>query len=159
MSEKITAEEYQRLYANKLKKALVTKWPTPKKKVEGTRVYIKPLSVNEAWKGRRMKTDKYIEYSKAVLECLPKVYLPRPLLAVHYHFGLSSKSSDWDNCIKEWQDLLSVHYGFNDNEIMVGIVSKEYVKKGYEFAEFTFIESKEQFIEISSKISNYKLWL
>ena len=37
---------------------------------EENKIFIKPLSVNECWKGKRYKTDKYSNYEDAMLDCL-----------------------------------------------------------------------------------------
>ena len=39
---------------------------------------IKPLSVNEAWQGRRYKTPKYKQYQETLLWLLPKIKIPKP---------------------------------------------------------------------------------
>ena len=101
-----------------------------------TRINIKPLSVNEAWQGRRFKTDKYKSYENTVLWLLPKIKLPKPPYEIHLKFGFSSKASDWDNPIKPTQDILSKKYGFDDKHIRKGVVETELVKRGEEYFEF-----------------------
>lgn len=102
-----------------------------------TRLPIKPLSVNDAWKGRRYKTDKYRAYEMELLYRLPKIVLPPPPYEVTYRFGFSSASSDNDNPVKLFQDILSKKYKFNDNLIKRTIIESDYVKKGQEFVEFS----------------------
>ena len=102
-----------------------------------TRLPIKPLSVNDAWKGRRYKTDKYIAYEMELLYRLPKIVLPPPPYEVTYRFGFSSVSSDNDNPVKPFQDVLSKKYKFNDKLIKRTIIESDYVKKGQEFVEFS----------------------
>lgn len=102
-----------------------------------TRLSIKPLSVNDAWKGRRYKTDKYRAYEMELLYRLPKIVLPPPPYEVTYRFGFSSASSDNDNPVKLFQDILSKKYKFNDNLIKRTIIESDYVKKGQEFVEFS----------------------
>jgi len=41
---------------------------------------IKPLSVNEAWRGRRFKTPKYSKYISDLLFILPKIDIPEGYL-------------------------------------------------------------------------------
>ncbi len=101
-----------------------------------TRINIKPLSVNEAWQGRRFKTDKYIAYCKLVTYMLPKIDIPEAPFEVFYNFGFSSASSDWDNPIKPIQDILAKKYVFNDKLIKRAVVETEQVKKGQEYFEF-----------------------
>ena len=94
---------------------------------------IKPLSVNEAWKGRRFKTPAYKSYEKDVLHKLPDGDLPVPPYRVHYEFGFSNKASDIDNPVKLLQDILQMKYKFDDNLIYEMHVKKVIVKKGEEY--------------------------
>lgn len=104
------------------------------------KVNIKPLSVNEAFKGRRFKTPKYKEFQDKVFAVLPAIELPHPPYSIFLKFGFSSKASDWDNPIKSVQDCLSKHYKFNDKLIRKGEVHTEIVAKGKEYFIFS-IES------------------
>lgn len=101
-----------------------------------TRINIKPLSVNEAFKGRRFHTKEHKLWSAKVLKVLPNIIIPKPPYEIYLKFGFSSKSSDWDNCIKQVQDSLSEKYKFNDKLIRRGIVDTEIVPKGKEYFEF-----------------------
>lgn len=100
------------------------------------RVDIKPLSVNEAWKGKRFKTLAYKKYEINLLLMLPKIVLPPPPYIVHFRFGFSSSLSDWDNPIKPTQDVLAKKYGFNDKLIKRAIIDTDLVEKGKEYFEF-----------------------
>lgn len=100
------------------------------------RLEVKPLSVNEAWQGKRFKTDAYKKYEKLVLFLLPKIKIPDGPLKISFTFGFSSSASDWDNPIKPLQDILQKKYGFNDKEVIEAVVKKVKVKKGKEFFEF-----------------------
>lgn len=100
------------------------------------RIDIKPMSVNEAWQGRRYKTPKYKEYRKDVLWLLPKCEIPKGDLHIDLSFGVSSKLADWDNPIKPFVDILQEKYDFNDKRIVSACVKKELVKKGEEYIEF-----------------------
>lgn len=104
------------------------------------RINIKPLSVNEAWKGRRFKTDEYKVYERAMLYLLPQMNTPKEALKISIVFGFSSSGSDIDNCLKPFLDCLQKKYAINDNRIYELNVKKEIVKKGSEFIKF-FIES------------------
>jgi len=103
------------------------------------RIDIKPLSVNKAWKGRRFKTDDYKQYEHDVLWLLPKINIPEPPFEIRFQFGFSSKSADWDNPVKLFQDILSKKYGFNDKLIRRAVVDIEIVKKGKEYVEFDIL--------------------
>lgn len=94
---------------------------------------IKPLSINEAWQGRRFKTNKYLTYEKECLLKMKTLTIPEGKLEVHYTFGFSSAASDIDNPIKAIQDILQKKYNFNDSRIYRMVVDKVVVKKGAEF--------------------------
>lgn len=100
------------------------------------RINIKPISVNEAYRGRRFATKELKQYKKDLARLLPKMEVPKGKLMVRYTFGVSSKASDWDNLIKAFQDCLAEQYGFNDNRIYRGIVIKQDVPRGEEFIEW-----------------------
>jgi len=95
----------------------------------------KPLSVNDAWKGRRYKTDEYKAYENTLLWLLPKIDLPPSPYEIWYEFGMS-KSSDIDNPLKTFQDILCKKYDFDDRNIEVVRIKKTVVKKGDEFIKF-----------------------
>ena len=102
------------------------------------KVNIKPLSVNEAWMGRRFKTPKYKTYTRDLLPILPpKIEIPEGPLQVEYEFGLSNVQSDYDNPIKPFQDVLQAKYGFNDSQIVEAVVRKIKVPKGQEYIKFS----------------------
>ena len=106
------------------------------------RINIKPLSVNQCWKGKRFKTPKYKSYEQELLFRLNKYKLPQPPFEIHFKFGFSSKLSDWDNPVKPLQDILQKKYGFDDRDIFRAIVEKEIVKKGQDYLEFNIIKYK-----------------
>ena len=64
---------------------------------------------------------------------LPKMELPPPPYEIYFKFGFSSASSDWDNCVKCTQDILSKKYRFNDKLIKRGVVETEQVSRGQEY--------------------------
>jgi Holliday junction resolvase RusA-like endonuclease len=100
------------------------------------RINIKPISLNQAYRGRRFATQALKDYKKALSLLLPKKSLPKGKLGVYYEFGVSSKGSDGDNLIKAFQDCLSEKYGFNDNKIYEWHVKKKDVAKGEEYIDF-----------------------
>lgn len=105
------------------------------------RIYIKPLSVNRAWRGKRFKTNEYKIFEQEVLLKLPNIELPQEPFKVTYQFGFSNMQSDIDNPIKPIQDILQKKYGFNDSKIHELNVHKHKVAKGLEYFEFK-IETK-----------------
>ena len=104
------------------------------------RINIKPLSVNEAWQGKRFKTKKYKQYERDVLLMLPKVKINDVPMMLAINFGFSNKMSDIDNPVKCFVDCLQKKYGFNDRNIHRMILVKEFVKKGDEYIEFNIVE-------------------
>ena len=94
---------------------------------------IKPLSVNEAWKGQRYKTDAYKKYEKAMFLLLPKIKVGEGKLGIDIEYGFSNSASDVDNPTKLFLDILSKKYGFNDSRIYELTLRKTIVKKGKEF--------------------------
>ena len=101
---------------------------------------IKPLSVNQAWQGKRFKTPEYKGFEKQLLLMLKKIKVPEGKLLLRATFGLSSKNADWDNPIKPFQDVLQKKYGFDDRRIYRGEIEKVDVEKGKEFIEFQILK-------------------
>ena len=105
------------------------------------KIEIKPLSVNDAWKGRRFKTDNYKKWQKELLIMLPTIKIQfKGNLKADFVFGFSSKASDIDNPLKPLIDTLQKKYKFNDNQIQELNVKKEIVKKGQEFMSINITE-------------------
>lgn len=97
------------------------------------RINIKPLSVNEAWKGRRFKTEAYSAFEKELLLMLKPLRMPPAPLEIFIEYGFSNKASDIDNPTKLVLDILQKKYSFNDSEIYALHLRKSIVKKGQEF--------------------------
>lgn len=103
------------------------------------RVNIKPLSVNDAWRGgRRFNTKEYKEYRESLAIILPKLTLPKGRLTLRLKFGLSNGRSDLDNPVKPFVDFLQEAYGFNDKIIYKLEVEKVDTPRGQEFIDFIF---------------------
>ena len=101
--------------------------------IEDLHINIKPLSVNDAWKGRRYKSDAYKAYEMEMLLRLPPGKLPNPPYSVSYEFGFSNPLADFDNPCKPLGDILQRKYGFNDKLIYEAHIRKVIVKKGNEY--------------------------
>lgn len=101
-------------------------------------IHIKPLSVNDAWQGKRFKTPAYKAYEQEVMLRLPRDYkVPAEGdLEACYEFGLNTLA-DWDNPIKPLQDILQKKYGFDDRRIVKATVVKNTVKKGDGYFNFS----------------------
>lgn len=101
-------------------------------------IHIKPLSVNDAWQGKRFKTPEYKAYEQELMLLLPNKYeVPAEGdLEINFEFGLNTMA-DWDNPIKPLQDILQKKYGFDDRRVMKGSVIKNVVKKGDGYINFS----------------------
>lgn len=95
------------------------------------RIDIKPLSVNECWKGRRFKTDKYKAYAFELKSKLKPFKLPKSKLSISITVGFKNSLSDVDNVLKPFLDILQDKYKFNDRDIYELSIRKEVVKKPY----------------------------
>jgi len=101
---------------------------------------IKPLSVNQSWKGRRFKTDLYRKYERDVCMILPRIKVPEGFLSLRLEFGFSNAASDIDNPVKPFIDCMQKKYGFNDRQIKELYVRAYDVKKGGEYIKFDLRE-------------------
>ena len=104
------------------------------------KIKIKPLSINEAWAGRRFKTPKYKAFEEELLLKLKPMDVPEGKLSISILYGMSNMQSDVDNPTKTFVDVLQKKYGFNDNKIYAMVLVKEKVAKGEEFIEFSLDE-------------------
>ena len=94
----------------------------------------KPLSINEAFQGRRFKTPAYKSYEEFILLSMPKAKIEtEQMLRIEFFFGFSNKASDLDNPVKLLLDIAQKKYGFNDKNVFELNVRKCIVKKGDEF--------------------------
>ena len=106
------------------------------------KINIKPLSVNQCFKGRRFKTPLYKQYELNLFALLPRMKLPEPPFKVFYEFGFSNYASDIDNPVKPFTDVLQKRYKFDDKLIEEMILVKKKVKKGEEYIKFNIISIK-----------------
>lgn len=97
------------------------------------RLNIKPLSVNQAWQGRRYKTPEYKAFERAVLLMLKPYQIPEGDLEIVLQFGCGF---DFDNPVKPFIDCLQKKYGFNDSRIKKATIEVFAVEKGKEFIDF-----------------------
>lgn len=102
------------------------------------KINIKPLSVNEAFKGKKFKTDLYNEFIQKMHYLLPNdLIIPNEKnIKIAIQFGFSSKLSDIDNCCKSFLDCIVKKYKVDDRYIFEMHVFKEIVKKGEEYIRF-----------------------
>ena len=100
-------------------------------------IKIKPLSINECFKGQRFKTDAYKSFERELLFTLPLMKLPEKPWLITYHFGFSNMRADVDNPVKPMMDILSKKYGFNDADVHGITAIKTKTEKGSEFISFS----------------------
>ena len=100
------------------------------------KIEIKPLSVNEAWQGRRFKTVAYKRYERELLLLLPNISIPKNKLKLTLKIGFKNKASDIDNISKPLIDIFQKKYDFNDSQIYELHLYKEISEKP--FIEFDF---------------------
>ena len=103
------------------------------------RIWIKPLSVNEAWQGRRFKTPKYRQYERDMWFLLPNANIPSGKLKINLTVAYSNKNADIDNFVKPFLDIMQKKYIFNDRMIYELNLKKRNVKKGDEYIEFEIL--------------------
>ena len=97
------------------------------------KVDIKPMTVNQCWRGRRYKTKEYDKYELLLTSVLPELDIEdKRELKVDVEFGIS-KLMDIDNGLKPLIDILQKKYKFNDRYIMELNVKKTVVKKTEHF--------------------------
>lgn len=105
--------------------------PTDKKLTLKGVINIKPLSVNDAWKGRRFKTKAYKQYERDVLFQLKLEMPPPPPYRIDIEFGFTSSMSDIDNPVKCFMDILQKKYNINDKDVYEMNLKKVIVKNPY----------------------------
>jgi Holliday junction resolvase RusA-like endonuclease len=105
------------------------------------RINEKPLSVNEAWQGKRYKTQEYKDYERSIFLQMPKKSIDKKMmLRVQFFFGFSNSLADLDNPVKLLLDIAQKKFGFNDSQVFEMVIRKCIVKKGKEFIEMGVFE-------------------
>lgn len=104
------------------------------------KINIKPLSINEAFQGKRFKSPKYNKYIDNLMLLLPDIEWIPLRIQLNITIGYSNVNSDIDNALKPFIDCLQKRYGFNDRHIYKLVVEKTIVPKGIEFIEFELLE-------------------
>ena len=117
------------------------------------RVNLKPLSMNEAFMGRKRKTAAYRNYEIKVPKELPDLDLPeRGPLGLRLRACLSNRAADLDNVVKPFLDILQANYGFNDNRIYIIEMTKVKVLKGEEYIAFELYPLDEEPTDLGENI-------
>ena len=84
--------------------------------------------MNEAWKGRRFKTEKYQEFIDNACLLMPaQKIIEFEKLHLSIVFGFSNKNSDVDNPIKTLLDTIKEKYEIDDRYIYRLDVEKQIV--------------------------------
>lgn len=95
---------------------------------------IKPLTVNQAWQGRRFSTPAKTAYEGALRLLLPKVAVPGPYYRVEYDFYLVQFAlTDWDNLCKVLQDCLVKRGIITDDRFIVDARVRKFPAKADHF--------------------------
>lgn len=104
-------------------------------------INIKPLSVNDCWRGGpRYKTQVYLDYKQELKYKLPRLDIDfTKKLSLTMDVGMNGKM-DIDNCVKPFLDTLQEHYGFNDKQVEQIHLYKNTCRKGHEFINFQLQE-------------------
>jgi len=104
---------------------------------------LRPVSVNEAWQGRRFKTEIYKIFCEQFYLIAPKKKMIKGIVQIEYRFYMKNhKMADYDNVIKTTQDML-VKCGYIEDD-----------RKIYKATQYK-IPSEEDKIEV--EIKKYKL--
>ncbi len=112
------------------------------------KIDIKPLSVNEAYKGKKYSTAKLKAYKRDMPLLLPsELQLPPGRLVLLFRFHFKRKASDVDNCCKMAQDIIMEYYGEDDREIYMTLNEKIVDYNSPEYLEFEFFEYHEGMFE------------
>ena len=83
-------------------------------------VSIKPLSVNDAWQGRRFKSPAYLTYERDLGFLLPRgIPMTKGRVELRYRFYIKNdKLADADNMVKPLQDVLVKHGYIEDDRFI-----------------------------------------
>lgn len=89
------------------------------KKEQWTHIPLKPLSVNEAFQGKRFKTKKCKDFESNFFLFAPKMKKISGAVSIEYRFHLKNhKMTDVDNLVKILQDAI-VKCGYIDDDRMI----------------------------------------
>lgn len=116
----------------------------------------KPMSVNQAWQGKRFRTPLYKRFSDAITLLLRSIRPPKPTgthLFAHYIWGVSNFQADVDNPTKPFQDVLFNSWNMKnkDHRVEFMILEKIKTKKGDEFIAF-HVDDTDSLVEYLEKI-------
>lgn len=118
---------------------------------------IKPLSVNQAWAGRRFKTPLYKQYEKDIYRLLPigqyDMNCKEEVYVVYVFYFSAYVLSDNVNPEKLITDILVKRQYLKDDRYIKGTVCfKEPCAKGHEKIDAYICDTKKDFIETQATI-------
>lgn len=90
-------------------------------------LHVKPLSLNDSWRGRHFPTTAKEQYETRLRYSLPKcAVVGKPYYNVEYDFHLKNFAlTDWDNLPKVTQDCLVERGIIKDDRLIIrALVSK-----------------------------------
>lgn len=88
---------------------------------------IRPLSVNEAWQGRRFKTPRYLGYERDLLLTLPKMEMVHGNVHVELDFFYKrDKVRDLDNGVKPLLDILVKRGYIEDDRYIYELIVRKH---------------------------------
>lgn len=100
-----------------------------------TKIPIHALSINQAFQGRRFKTNLYKSYEREMLILLPKYKQIKGWVSVWYEFGLTNKSfgiSDVGNLEKLLSDII-VKRGYIEDDRKILDLHLRKVQSSYSY--------------------------
>ena len=100
---------------------------------------VKPLTVNQAWKGRRYTSDDYKAYIAECLYKLPKITVEAKRYEIIFRFYLiHHATTDYDNLIKPIQDIL-VKKGILPDDRFIYKASQEKIPSNTDYIEIELL--------------------
>lgn len=111
---------------------------------------IQPLSQNQAWAGKRWKSQDYKTYEAALQIYFHKFTLPKlkkkERFYLYLEFGATYRQ-DCSNGIKLFEDCLCKFLGVDDRDVMAIFTRKIITKKVDSFIRFNIFMSEHELIE------------
>jgi Holliday junction resolvase RusA-like endonuclease len=118
---------------------------SPKK----TRFYVelptKPISTNNLYRGKKVRSYDYKKYRAETFKFLgtrEEEYDLTGNLYLELEVGYSSPLSDLSNGIKGLEDVLTEYLGFNDRQVVTLVMNKFLVDKGSEYTLVTLRKTR-----------------
>ena len=105
----------------------------------------KAFSTNELYAGRKVRSFKYKNFRKVVLDFLNRNYEQRVDLAgnlvLTLEIGYSSPLSDVSNGVKSIEDIVAEYFKFNDKQVVTLHADKFLVDKGKEYMSLKIVKT------------------